>query len=90
MGETNQTAKQRVREHKCHTKTGHTELSAIAEHGHNEGHIFWQPRVIVKETDTTKRKIKEALQIHRIGRQKKKTMNPDCGLQLSRLWLEVL
>ena len=54
-----------------HTKTEHTELYEIAEHAQNERHdIFWQPRVIAKETDQTKRKIKEAPQINRIGRQK--------------------
>ena len=67
---------QRVREHKCHTRTGQTKLSAIAKHEQNEGHdIFWQPRVIAKETDTPKRKIKEPLQVLGIGRQKKKKIN---------------
>ena len=51
IGETGRTAKQRAREHKCHTRTGHTELSAVARHAHTEGHnIHWKPRVIASET----------------------------------------
>ena len=36
IGETGRTAKQ---EHKCHTRTHHTELSALARHAHTEGQL---------------------------------------------------
>ena len=51
--------------------------------GHN---IHWEPRVITKENDICKRKVKEALIIHKLGNQK--LMNQDCGLELSKTWLE--
>ena len=49
IGETNHTAKQRVKEHQCHTRMGHPELSAVAEQAHSTGHqLFWEPRVIAR------------------------------------------
>ena len=89
IGETNRTAKQRIREHRSHTRTGHTELSGIAEHAHNMGHsIYWEPRILAKESNHTKRKVREAMAIHKLGREK--TMNLDCGLELSKLWLDIV
>ena len=65
IGETNRTAKQRVREHKCHTPMGHAELSAVAEHVHQTGHqIYWEPRVIAKEPRNMERKVTEAIAIN--------------------------
>ena len=32
--------------------------------------MFWKPRVIAREVNTRKRKIKEALVIHKIGKDK--------------------
>ena len=45
----------------------------------------------MKETDNTKRKIKEALAIRRVekDRGKGKIMNQDSGLELSRIWLDL-
>ena len=89
VGETNRTAKQRIKEHRCHTRTGHTELSAIAEHAHSTGHdIHWQPHIVAKEKNTTMRKVKEAIAIHKLGQEK--TMNLDCGIELSKLWLSLV
>ena len=85
-GETGRTAKQRTREHKCHTRTGHTELSAVARHAHTKGHsIHWKPRVIASENNTTKRKIKEALAINKLEKERRndKVMNQDKGTELS-------
>ena len=93
IGETGRTAKQRTREHKCHTRTGHTELSAVARHAHTEGHnIHWKPQVIASENNTTKRKIKEALAINKLekGRGNGKVMNQDKGTELSRIWLNIV
>ena len=42
IGETARTAKQRTKEHEMHTRHGHTELSAIANHAHMHAHnIHW-------------------------------------------------
>ena len=72
IGETGRTAKQRAREHKCHTRTGHTELSAVARHAHTEGHnIHWKPRVIGSENNITKRKIKGSLGDKQVGKRER-------------------
>ena len=92
IGETARTAKQRTREHKCHANTGHTELSAVARHVHEEAHrIHWKATVIARETDTTKRKIKEALAIRRLEKNsgEDKIMNQDRGLGISKIWLDL-
>ena len=93
IGETARTAKQRAREHKCHARTGHPELSAVARHAHDEAHsIHWTPMVLTKEKDTMKRKIKEALTIKRVEKErgKDRTLNQDTGLELSKIWLDLV
>ena len=93
IGETARTAKQRTREHKCHTNMGHTEMSAIAEHAHNESHnIYWKARVIARDQHTTKRKIKESMAINRAKKASgaSRLMNKDSGLELSNIWLDLL
>ena len=89
IGETNRTAKQRALEHRCHTRTGTVEQSAIADHAHTTGHdIHWEPRVIAKEPRTASRKVTEAIVIHQLG--KGKIMNHDCGLDVSKLFLNLM
>ena len=62
-------------------------MSAVANHVITTGHtMFWKPRVIVREVNTRKRKIKEALVIHKIG--KDKLLNQDKGSEVSSLWLD--
>ena len=91
VGETTRTAKERLKEHKCHTRMGKTELSAVAHHVAETGHsIHWHARILAKDQRTSSRKIKEALVINRLDKNKKRTMNHDSGIQLSRLWLDVL
>ena len=81
---------------KCHitdTRTGHTELSAVARHAHTEGHnIHWKPRVIASENKTTNRKIKEALAINKLEKERgsDKVMNQDKGTELSKIWLNLV
>ena len=90
--ETARTAKQRTREHKCHANTGHTELSAVARQAHEEAHrIHWKATVIARETDTLKRKIKEALAIRRLEKNsgEDKIMNQDRFLGISKIWLDL-
>ena len=92
IGETARTTKQRVREHRCHTNTGHTEMSAIAKHALELGQSkHWKAKVIGREQDSTSRKIKEALMIQKMERRstKNKIMNQDNGLDLSRVWLDL-
>ena len=89
IGETARTAKQRTREHKCHTICSKRELSAVAAHAIDEGHgTHWEPRVVAREGHSLKRKIGEAFYIDEITRRGH-SMNQDHGLELSNLWLEV-
>ena len=67
------------------------EQSAIAKHFAEEDHrIHWEPVVVEKERDTTKRKVKEALKIRELGKRGKRTMNQDEGMLLSKLWLDLV
>ena len=93
IGETARTANQRTKEHRMHTRTGHVELSAVANHSHNKGHeMHWTPRVLAREEDTTKRKIKEALAIKKLtnGRRDDVIINQDSGMKISKLWLDLV
>ena len=87
VGETVRTAKQRTKEHKMHARTGNTHLSAVAAHASTGHEIHWQPMILAKEGLTTKRKVLEALSIHRLNG---KTINQDRGLQISKMWLDLV
>ena len=50
--------------------------------------MHWEAHIVAKEPSTTKRNVKEALIIHQIGREK--TLHHDNGLELSKLWLDVI
>ena len=90
IGETARTAEQRVKEHKAHLTHGRTEQSAIARHVVEENHgIHWEPRIIEREKNTTKRKVKEALSIRKVERRDG-SMNQDSGLMMSKLWLDLV
>ena len=76
-----------------HTHTGHVELFAVANHSHNNGHeMHWTPRVLAREEDTTKRKIKEALAIKKVtnGRRDGVINNQDSAMKISKLWLDLV
>ena len=76
-----------------HTRSGHVELSAVANHSHNNGHeMHWTPRVLAREEDTTKRKIKEALAIKKVtnGRRDGVIIYQDSGMKISKLWLDLV
>ena len=52
------------------------------------GHtMHWKPRILVKEKNSVKRKVLEALAI---GQLKDGVMNQDNGMELSKLWLDLL
>ena len=92
IGETAPTAQQRVREHKCHTKTGHTDMSAIAKHANEHSHpIQWRAGIIDKEPNSISRTIKEALANQRTAKRsgKNRIMNKDNGLDLSKIWIDL-
>ena len=80
--------KQRVKEHQAHFTHGRTELSAVAAHACDLEHrIHWKPRIVKKEMNLKKWTIQEALFINRLVKIGK-TMNQDCGIDLSKLWLD--
>ena len=85
IGETSRTAEQRVKEHKAHVTHGRTKQSPIASRVAEKQHqVYWEPRIIEKERNTTKRKVKEALTIRKLEK-KDGAMNQDNGLELSKL-----
>ena len=93
IGETGRTAKQRARQHKCHTRTGHAELSAVARHAHTKGHsIHWRPQVVAGEGNAARRGIEEALAINKLEKERlnDKVMNQDKGTELSKIWLNLV
>ena len=47
------------------------------------------PGVLTKEADAMKRKLKEALLFGKIGRTGR-SMNQDKGLEVSKLWLDLI
>ena len=70
-----------------HTRTEHTELSAVANHAHKHGHtIQWTPKILAREGNATKRKVKEALEINEATerREDRTTMNQDSGMNISK------
>ena len=89
VGETCRTAEQRVKEHRAHLEHGRLEQSAVAKHVMTEGHaVHWEPFIVEREQDQTRRRVLEALTIHRVEKGKG-TMNTDNGMQISRLWLDL-
>ena len=52
------------------------------------GHaIHWKPRILEKEKNNAKRKVLEALTI---GQVKDAVMNHDNGVDLGKLWLDLM
>ena len=89
IGETVRTAEQRCKEHKEHFRFDRTEQSAVACHAIEANHeLYWEPLVIDKERHSTRRKVKEALNIKKL--KEKDVMNQDSGLQLSKQWLDLV
>ena len=67
IGETKRTANQGIREHKADTRIGRVDKSVIAEHAHVTGHeVHWNAMIVEKEQHSGRRKVKEALHIHRM------------------------
>ena len=67
IGETKRIANQRMKEHNADMRMGCAEKSAIAYHVHATGlEVHWETRVIEKEQHGGRRKVKEAIHIHRM------------------------
>ena len=70
-------------------KSLHEVLYFTYYHAHATGYpIHWEPRVLTKERHAQARKIKEAIAIQRLGPEE--TINQDRGIELSKLWADVL
>ena len=90
IGETKRTANQRIREHKADTRIGRVDKSAIAELAHVTGHeVHWDAMIVEKEQHSGRRKVKEALHIHRM-KKAGGSMNQDNGWHLSKIWLDLV
>ena len=77
---------------RCTLDTAITQLSALASHAHAHAHeIHWKARVIAREDNTKKRKVKEAQAIKRLATQRgsEVTMNQDTGKIVGKLWLDL-
>ena len=83
VGETGRTLKKRMSEHKQAVKR-FDENNGIAVHVFKHNHrISWgETTVATSETSYWRRRVKKAINI----RNKKETMNLDCGLTLSNTW----
>ena len=76
-------------EHKFHSRKGHTERSSTAEHVPSMEHrMYCEPSVPAEESNHTERTVGEELAIYKL--ETRKTMNHDCELEPSKLWVDVL
>ena len=84
VGDTARNLGKRVSEHRAGVCNDHPEVSAATEHMLSYDHHLDRehPRIIEKDTNTIRRRIKEALAIHT-----RTTKNRDKGLELSKLRL---
>ena len=64
---------------------------SLAMHMHMHIEIHWKARVIAREDNTEKRKVKEALAIKRLATQcgSEVTMNQETDKMVSKLWLDL-
>ena len=88
IGESGRCLEVRIGEHKRHVKKGEVGRSAIAEHAVLKSHaIDWGSASVVDvSTKYWQRRVKEALHIAK----RENLMNKDSGLQLSKVWINVL
>ncbi|KAJ8937150.1 hypothetical protein NQ318_006350 [Aromia moschata] len=85
IGQTGRSIQCRIKEHQRHTRLGHTDKSAIAEHFHtNENHKidYENIRVLDKTTRYYPRIITESLEIMK----NKNNFNREDGYRLSNTW----
>ena len=89
MGETGRSLRTRVKEYVAHARNGRTDLSATAEHAWSGHKMNWTPKVLASEKTTKERRVREALEIHARSRIAP-TLNRDKGVELSKLWLDLV
>ena len=89
IGETGRSLRTRVKEHVAHARNGRTDLSATAEHAWSGHNMNWTPKVLASEKTMKERRVREALEIHARSRIAP-TLNRDKGVELSKLWLELV
>ena len=89
IGETLRTMEVRLKEHEKHKRMCEIEKSAVAEHACILDHsIAWkEAKVIDREKSIIGRRVKEALHIATAGEG---TMNKDKGLEISKLWINLV
>ena len=62
----------------------------MAEHAWAGHEIEWTPSVIASCKNNRELKVKEAWLIHDRERKGKRTMNRDRGVELSKLWVDLV
>ena len=85
VGQTGRTIECRIKEHERHTRNGHHNLSAIAEHAFNNPNhkiLFNEVEVLAKTEKYIPRIIKEAVEI----KKHKNNFNRDDSFKLSTTW----
>ena len=88
MGQTGRTIECRIKEHERHTRNGHHNLSAIAEHAFNNPNhkiLFNEVEVLAKTEKYIPRIIKEAVEI----KKHKNNFNRDDTFKLSTTWIKL-
>ena len=89
LGETGRSLRASVKEHVVHARNGRTDLSAMAEPAWSGHKMNWTPKVLASEKTTKERRVREALEIHARSRIAP-TLNRDKGVELSKLWLDLV
>ena len=89
IGETGRSLRTRVKEYAAHARNRRMDLSATAEHAWSGHNMNWTPKVLASENATKERRVREALEIHARSRIAL-TLNRDKGVELSKLWLDLV
>ena len=90
IGETGRSVETRVKEHFALARNGHPELSAVAEHAIDGPQIEWKAKIVEVADKMRVRRIKEAQAIRRKDKNGKITPNSDKGVELSKMWLDLV
>lgn len=88
IGESRKGMEMRSTQHLNHVKNGNTKDSAIADHACNVGHKFnpLNIRILEKESNTFRRKVKEGLYIQ----SNPNTINKNNGKPMNSIWTHIL
>ena len=89
VGETGRSLRTSVKEHVAHARNRRTDLSAMVKHAWSGHNMNWTPKVLASKKTTKERRVQEALEIHARSRIAL-TLNRDKGVELSKLWLDLV